>query len=108
MSSLYPARTIAPQAFSPKAPGEIVDIAFDFGALADSVAAPSIAIVHTGGTADATPAAMLSGPPSTTGAVALQRIAGGVDGARYLLSCTADAPDGQRFILAGTLRVTAG
>ncbi len=94
-------------AFAPKDPAEIIWVAFDFAALTVSVANP--VVVST--CADDPDAANLrSGLPIINGARVLQRIVGGLAALDYILRCQVDAPDGNRYVLAGVLpiRVAAG
>ena len=97
--------TIGGQSFSAKDPGEIVFLGFDFAALAGAVASPVVTATHRDGTADAAPSAILSGAPTISGTTIVQRVAGGVAGANYLLRCQVDTAAGERFALAGVLPV---
>lgn len=81
-----------------KDPNEQVNVAFDFSAATASVSSPTISVSvrwQYGPTADATPAAILSGTPTIVGAVVYQRVIGGVDKVDYLLTCTATSAAGE-------------
>lgn len=97
--------TITNPAFDSKDPSEVVTLGFDFTALTDAPAAPTVTITRHSGSADAAPQQMLSGSPVLSGGKVLQRVISGVAGANYLLRCQVDAPDGSRYVLAGVLPV---
>ena len=99
--------TVTNPAFSSKDPSETVILGFDFSALTSSPSSPVVSIARASGTADPSPAAMLSGSPSVSSGKAIQRVVGGLIGANYVLRCQVDAPDGSRYILSGVLPVRA-
>lgn len=85
-----------PIVIGPLLVGETVTASFDLRRQTASPSNPSVDIVHYSGTADATPSAMRVGAAQVSGTEVLQRITGLVDGATYLLTAWADAPDGNR------------
>lgn len=90
-----------------KAPTEIVPLTFDFAAdiaTAATVTVVSVAVSVITGT-DPTPANILQGAATASGATVTQWITGGVDGVRYKILCTVNASDGQRLVLAAELNV---
>lgn len=97
--------TINHPAFSPKDSTEEILLAFDFTAVAATLAAPVVTIARHSGSRDTVAGAMLSGPASVSGSKVVQKITGGVDGASYVLRCEAEGPDGSRYVLAGVLPV---
>lgn len=90
-----------------KDPSEIITVTFDFSALATSCSNPVVTCHQLSGTVDSTVSSMISGSAQLSGTSILQRIHGGIDGAAYKLRCQIDDADGERFVLADTLTVTA-
>lgn len=97
--------TLTENQFDSKDPEEIVPLTFDFSALAIGVSNPVIAVARIAGSADANPATMLSGSPQVSGATVVQKITGGVDGARYSVRCKVDGDNGARWVIPGVLPV---
>lgn len=94
--------------FVPKRPAESVTVTFDFApelpagvTVASALMLPVEVLVGTDGAA----AAMLVGVPAAVGAKVLQRVAGGVVGADYLLVAQAVLSDGQVREFAAVLPV---
>ena len=85
-----------PIVIGPLLVGETVTVSFDLRRQTTTPSNPAVDISHHSGTADPTPSAMLVGSPLVDGTEVLQRITGLVDGATYLLTAWADAPDGNR------------
>ncbi len=98
-------RTISNPGFDAKDPAEIIIVGFDFSSLTTSPSSPDVTATRHAGATDANPSAILAGAPAVSGAKITQKIAGGVDGADYLLRCQVDAPDGSRYVLSGVLPV---
>ena len=89
----------------PKYPAEIVPITFDFAELTSAPISPVVTVARHSGSADASPATMLTGSPQVVGTQVRQKINGGVAGANYTIACQVDTADGSRFVLEGILRV---
>jgi hypothetical protein len=83
---------------------EQVNVTFDFTDFADSIASAAVSIATLEGT-DTTPGDMLDGAVTISGAYAIQRLIGGVDGVKYRLRCEGTLADGQVFVAADTVRV---
>ena len=92
---------------SSKAPGETVTVTFDFSALTTAVSAPTVVASVSGGNADATPSAVLTGTTQLSGAKVLQQVRAGLSGTSYELLCTATAADGSVYQLADVMPVVA-
>ena len=90
---------------SPKDPGETITVTFDFSTLCASVSLPSMAASVVAGPPDATPSAILSGSPQTSGALVMQKIVAGQANTTYELRCTATAPDSSVYVLAAELPI---
>lgn len=88
-----------------KDPVETITVTFDFSLITASVSSPAVTSTVASGGADATPAAILSGSPQTSGAKVLQKIIGGLAGTNYDLRCTATAADGSVYLLADVLPI---
>jgi len=101
--------SLAPAAFAAKDPAETVWLAFDFSALAGSLAlfGPVVTVAEPSGT-DTNPAALLAGAPTLQGTTVLQRVQGGQAPLNYRLRAQVDATDGSRWVLVGVLPVRAG
>jgi hypothetical protein len=92
--------------FPDKDPAERVLVAFDFSALLDSISGtPTVTIARHSGPADATPETMLDGSPAVSGVSGTQWITGGVPGCRYSLRCEATGPNGEVYVLTGSMNV---
>lgn len=87
-----------------KDPEESVVVEFDFSNELTGIDSVVLAVSSVGGIADPTPATLLQGTPQITGATVLQRIRGGVSGARYKLRAVAVRGD-DIVALAGVLSV---
>lgn len=77
--------------FDPRHPAESEPLGFGFSARlaeGETVSSAVFTIEVVEGT-DPEPASMLSGAPTTTSTGAFQRVAGGVDGCTYKLTCVA-------------------
>lgn len=98
-------RTISPQRLDPKDPEEEIFVRFEFESLTDTPSDPEVTVTRHAGTADASPSAMVSGSPSVSGSVVLQKLVDGTVGTDYLLRCLASAPDGSKYVLTGVLPV---
>ena len=86
-----------------KDPREEFAVQFDFTAGLDAVSIPEVLIETVSGI-DENPGLILNGPPQAVGQMVRQRIHGGVDGCKYLL--TAIASDGtETYVLAAKLPV---
>ena len=93
--------------FASKDPAEQVVLAFDFSGEASALTSPSVVIEHDSGDADSNPPAMLSGMAQVDSGSAkvLQKVVGGIDGANYVLRCTATDESGLVRVRAGLLAV---
>lgn len=100
-------RTVSPQRLDPKDPEEDVFVRFEFATLTGTPSSPTVTATRHAGSADATPSAILSGSPTVSGSLVLQKVIDGVDGADYLLRCVASAPDTSKYVLTGVLPVRA-
>lgn len=76
------------QRFKDKDPADVVTVAFDFTAMAAAVTLPEVTCTVAEGT-DPAPGVVLQGAPSINGAVVLQRVKSGLNGATYALQCLA-------------------
>lgn len=90
---------------SEKDPAEIITVTFDFSNMAASLTTAVLAVSAISGRQDSSPMAILSGSLSISGALVMQRIAGGQDGTTYGLRCTANDADGEVHVLAAALPV---
>lgn len=99
--------TTTTEQFSPKDPGEIIPLTFDYVNLTSLPSSPAIAVSRHSGATDANPAAILLGSPQVVGTKVVQKITGGVDGTIYKLVCEAAAPDGCKYRIPGKLPVVA-
>ena len=90
---------------SPKDPAEIATITFDFSALAETLASASVVASVLSGLTDSNAAAIITGPSSVSGALAMQRVTAGQPGTTYLLRCTALDVDGEIHVLTAALPV---
>ena len=98
-------RTISPQRLDPKDPEEDIYVRFEFAALTDTPSAPEVTVTRHAGEADESPSAMVSGSPTISGSLVLQKLVAGTVGTDYLLRCKASAPDGSVYVLTGVLPV---
>lgn len=89
--------------FIDKDPADVVTLTFDFSADAAAVTSPAVTIAVVGGT-DPDPSLMLVGAPVLDGAIVLQRVQGGVNGALYSLQCLA-FNGGDRYSIEALLPV---
>ena len=90
--------------FSPKDPIEIFTLSFDFSKINSAVTSASVACAIVSGT-DSGAAAMVSGAAQISGSLVMQQIINGVDGCSYDIRCTANTPDGNKYVLADVLTV---
>lgn len=91
-------------------PLERDDFGLDFGprlTTGETIAQVSVTLVRVGGTPDPNPSAMLDGAPVVVGAVVVQRLAGGVDGAVYELRALAETSAGRELQVRGRVPVRA-
>lgn len=91
--------------FDRKDPQEVVVLTFDFSAEAAAVSSPVVTVAHDSGEPDAASASVPDGSPQVSGGKVLQRVKAGVDGANYVLRCTASDGNGNTLVRAGLLMV---
>ena len=95
------------QIFTPKQPGETLNIGFDFSDVlspAETLVSATVTVSVLRGI-DAHPENLKSGDAQILGTVASQFITGGVSDVTYLLSCSAVTSDPQTLINEGVLEV---
>lgn len=98
---------ISPTPWPAKDPEEQLVVGFDFApdlATGETVVAQAVAITTRSGT-DASPAAVLDGAASRSGAVVSQAVQAGTDGVSYLIRCAATTSMDRVLVLAGVLPV---
>jgi hypothetical protein len=88
-----------------KAPAEVQELKADFRPFA-TVTSPVWAIARVGGS-DGTPDVALQGGSTTEGNVVRQRVQGGTSGNTYIVTCTANGPNGEVLVASGHLPVRA-
>lgn len=95
-------------AWPAKDPAEALVAAFDYADDLDAgetIGSASVTCALLSGS-DASPAAVLNGSPTVSGGTVLQPFHGGVDGAVYVLRCTATlSPTSRILVLAASLPV---
>jgi hypothetical protein len=95
------------QVFRPKIVGETVSLVFDFASrlsVGETITGQgSTAYLYSG--VDATPTAILSGSPSTSGTKVTQKVTGGVVGAIYDVLVTVTTSAGQTLSIGGYVAV---
>lgn len=91
--------------FKEKDPEEIITVTCEFSDLTVPISVDPIVATNVGGARDDTPEAILSGPTSIIDNLAMQRIHGGVDGARYGLRCVGHGADGSVTVIVASLPV---
>lgn len=77
--------------------GDTITFTFDFTGVVDGIGSATVTAVHDRGTPDAGAGSLILGNPLIDGARVRQRITGGLDGALYVLTCTALGTDGERL-----------
>lgn len=90
--------------FSPKDPGEIVKLGFDFGETADPLLSATVTMTRVGGKADANPSAMILGSANVVGTKAIQRVQSGIHGTDYEARCEAITVS-EIIVMVGGLQV---
>jgi hypothetical protein len=94
--------------FPAKRQGETLALQFDFTsklAAGQYLTSATVTVsVYSG--VDPSPSLVLSGSASVAGAVATQKVTGGVAGTIYSLLCAASSSDGQTLELMGFLAIT--
>lgn len=95
------------QTFTPKQPGETLNIGFDFSASlapTEVLNSATVTVSVLRGT-DIHPENMMVGSPEILGGVVSHFITGGIAGVTYMLTCTAVTSDPQTLISEGVLEV---
>lgn len=87
----------------PKDPGATVTVTFGFSEVAETIVSATVSAGVLGGRNDPSPAAIISGPVSITGAEVRQRVTGGQAGTAYLLRCVANDADGEVHVLTAAM-----
>lgn len=93
---------------SGKVSSETINQAFDFTSrlgVAETISTKVVTATVYSGT-DASPSAIISGSPTSSGAVVTQALTGGVTGVTYLVVCAITTSAGQALRLSGYLVVT--